>query len=164
VLRHNAWDVLSLVALAAHLAAVCDGPDYPLQAARAAEYTGDFATAAASYAVVLGAGPRRAVRLEALERSARCHLRMKQYDQAAAAWQALIAESRGRRLVPFVELAKILEHRRRDPAAALATVEEALALVRRGMVPPGAGTAETSLAALERRRARLTLRVSSASS
>ena len=37
VLRHNAWDVLSLVALAAHLGDVCDGQEYPLQAARAAE-------------------------------------------------------------------------------------------------------------------------------
>ena len=41
VLRHNAWDVLSLVALAAHLAAVCDGHEQPLQAARAAEYAGE---------------------------------------------------------------------------------------------------------------------------
>ena len=36
VLRHNAWDVLSLVALAAHLSAVCDGEAGALQAARAA--------------------------------------------------------------------------------------------------------------------------------
>ena len=38
VLRHNAWDILSLVALAAHLSHTCGVDGAPLQAARAAEY------------------------------------------------------------------------------------------------------------------------------
>jgi hypothetical protein len=54
VLRHNAWDILSLVALAAHLAAICDdSAGHPLQAARAAEYTGDHASAARHYVASL---------------------------------------------------------------------------------------------------------------
>ncbi|OAI44045.1 hypothetical protein AYO38_10085 [bacterium SCGC AG-212-C10] len=158
VLRHNAWDVLSLVALAAHLGAVCEGPDYPLQRARAAEYTGDFDSAAAHYALVLEAAPGRALRLEVLERMARCNLRLKRYDEAADAWRALISETRGRRLGPFVELAKILEHRRRDPGGALALIDEALLLIRRGLAAPGGHNAETSVVALEHRRERLAAR------
>ncbi len=67
VLRHNAWDILSLVALAAHLAAVCDGHEGDLQAARAAEYAGDFAAALTHSAAALTRNPARADRVEALD-------------------------------------------------------------------------------------------------
>lgn len=159
VLRHNAWDILSLVALAAHLAAVCEDPGYPLQAARAAEYAGDHSTAAARYEAALAGSLPRAERLEALERAARNHARCGNWDAAAASWQALIDEPRSRRLLPYVELAKIAEHRFAAPDHAYALVDQAIALVMRGLVPQGPANGELGMPALERRRDRLRRRL-----
>jgi uncharacterized protein YprB with RNaseH-like and TPR domain len=156
VLRHNAWDILSLVALAAHLAAVCDdGTNHPLQAARAAEYRGDHANAARHYETALEGAPGRNDRLEALERAARCHARSGEWEAAARHWQALIDEPRSRRILPYVELAKIAEHRLRDRARAYVLIDEVLALATRGLVPPGPPNGELAIGALEHRRNRL---------
>lgn len=156
VLRHNAWDILSLVALAAHLAAVCDdGANHPLQAARAAEYAGDHGTAALHYEASLVAAPARAERLEALERAARCHARVGQWEAAAAHWQSLIDEPRSRRVLPYVELAKLAEHRLADVPRAYVLTDEALTLASRGLIRAGAANSELSVEALDRRRARL---------
>jgi uncharacterized protein YprB with RNaseH-like and TPR domain len=155
VLRHNAWDILSLVALAAHLAAVCDGREHPLQAARAAEYAGDFGLAVARYQEALARPLGRAERLDVLERAARACRRLGRFDDAARHWRALLAEPRARRLTPYVELAKIAEHHRKDIPGALALVDDALALISRGLVRPGTSNSEVSAEALRRRRARL---------
>jgi len=160
VLRHNAWDVLSLVALAAHLASVCEGAGAPLQAARAAEYAGDFAAAAAQFEAATTAGPGRAERIEAMEHAARCRRRLGDHAAAAHWWRALLAEPRARRVTPYVELAKLLEHQLDDPAAALATVSEALDLAGRGLLRPGPANAETGIPALGARRDRLAARMS----
>ena len=160
VLRHNAWDILSLVALAAHLAAVCeDGLSHPLQAARAAEYAGEHAAAARHYEAALDVAPGRPERLEALERAARCHARTGEWEAAASHWQALIDEPRSRRVLPYVELAKLAEHRLADLPRAYVLVDEALTLARRGLVRPGAANGELSIEALERRLARLRARL-----
>jgi len=156
VLRHNAWDILSLVALAAHLAAVCDdGANHPLQAARAAEYAGDHGAAALHYEATLNGTPGRPERLEAMERAARCHARIGQWEAAAAHWQSLIDEPRSRRVLPYIELAKLAEHRLRDLARAYILTDEALTLATRGLIRTGAVSGELSLESLERRRARL---------
>jgi len=155
VLRHNAWDILSLVALAAHLAAVCDGLEQPLQAARAAEYAGELDSAVGHFEAALANGLGRAERLDALERTARACRRLGRFNDAARHWRALIDEPRARRLTPYVELAKLAEHHRKDVAAALALVDEALDLLRRGLAHPGPANSETCREALEHRRARL---------
>ncbi len=155
VLRHNAWDVLSLVALAAHLAAVCDGSESPFAAARAAEYAGDLALAATHYEAALEAGLGRAERLEAMSHAARCCRKLGRLDEAERWWLAMVAEPRSRLLVPYVELAKLAEHHHKDPVRALAHVDEALALVGRGLARPGSPNSETGLAAIEKRRERL---------
>lgn len=153
VLRHNAWDVLSLVALAAHLAATCDDPGQPLQAARAAAYAGDWAAAARQYEAALAQGLPRAQRLEALEGAARAHRRAGDATAAAACWEALLREPRARRVAPYIELARIRERAFGDPAGALALVREAITLVERGILRPGSGG--LSLEALRRRERRL---------
>ncbi|GIW13727.1 MAG: hypothetical protein KatS3mg062_1166 [Tepidiforma sp.] len=153
VLRHNAWDVLSLVALAAHLGASCDDPGRPLQAARAAEYAGEWAAAAARYEAVLAEELPRALRLEVLEKAARAHARAGQHRQAAACWEALLREPRARRVAPYVELAKLRERRLRDREGARALMAEAVALAERGLLRPGSG--EYALAAMRRRLERL---------
>jgi hypothetical protein len=158
VLRHNAWDVLSLVALSAHLAGVCDGDEQPLQAGRAAEYACDIARARVYYEEALGGRLERTTRLEVLERLARCAAREGDWPAATRWWRELIAEPRSRRVTPYVELAKILEHRDRDPAAALVLVEEACQLLARGVLRPGAASSDVSASALAHRRERLRLK------
>lgn len=159
VLRHNAWDILSLVALTAHLAAVCDGDETPFAAARAAEYAGDLESAIAYYAASLDVATARAERLEAIEHAADCCRKLGRHGDAAGWWRRMLAEPRHRRLRPYVELAKILEHQQKDRPAASALIEEAIDLVRRGLTRPGPANSETSLAALEHRAHRLAGRV-----
>jgi len=158
VLRHNAWDILSLVALAAHLAAVCDGREGDLQASRAAEYAGDFAAALGHSTAALACNPARADRVEALERTARCATRLERYAEAADAWRTLLADARNRRVGPYVELARLLERRLGDVPGALEATAECLALVARGLLRPGPANAETGLPALQKRHARLAAR------
>lgn len=157
VLRHNAWDVLSLVALAAHLASVVDGSGHPLQAARAAEYAGELEAAIEHYRAALETDLGRAERHEALDQMARCCKKLGRHEESAEWWRRLLHEPRGRRVRPYVELAKYAEHRRKDHAEALRLVDEVLSLIARGFVRPGGG--ETSLAALRHRRTRLATRL-----
>lgn len=156
VLRHNAWDVLSLVALLARLAEACNPTSEPLPAARAAVYAGDYQAAYAAYEQAL-ANLRltRPERTEAMERLARCAGRAGDAQLAAQWWGALIEEPRNRRVLPYVELAKLQEHRLRDVRGALATVRAVLLLVSRGLALPGPANSETGVAALRRRLERL---------
>jgi uncharacterized protein YprB with RNaseH-like and TPR domain len=156
VLRHNAWDILSLVALAAYLAAACNGEDgQTIAAARAARYTADFGGAAKHYEAALAASLTRPERLEAMEQAARCHARSGDWQAAARCWQALLDEARSRRLLPFVELAKLAEHRLDDLPRAYMLVEHALGLTRRGLAHANELGGELSVEGLEKRRARL---------
>jgi uncharacterized protein YprB with RNaseH-like and TPR domain len=155
VLRHNAWDVLSLVALAAHLTALCAGESHPLQAARAAEYTGDFEAAARHYEAALARTAGRADRLEAMEHAAVCCRKAGRPEEAARWWAAMLEEPRSRRLRPYVELAKHAEHRLKDRPGAARLTRQALSLARQGLVRPGLAGSETSIEALEHRLARL---------
>lgn len=155
VLRHNAWDILSLVALAAHLAYVCDGEEYPFQAGRAAEYAGDFAMAVTHYEGALAAGLNRGERMEAMEHLARCQAKLRNYTEAARWWRAIIDEPHSRRVTPYVELAKIEEHRLGARDSAYMLIDTAVGMVERGLLRPGAPGNATSLAALQHRRERL---------
>ncbi|WP_322797284.1 ribonuclease H-like domain-containing protein [Tepidiforma sp.] len=153
VLRHNAWDVLSLVALAAYLGQSCGDPGRPLQAARAAAYAGDWRLAAEAFEAAAGRAQTRAERLEALEGAARAWAKAGDPDRAIAGWRALIAEPRARRVAPYVELGRLLERQKGDRAGALAAVEEAIRLAEAGILRPGTG--DLSLEALRRRARRL---------
>jgi tetratricopeptide (TPR) repeat protein len=159
VLRHNAWDVLSLVALAAHLAAICAGETNPLQAGRAAEYAGDLENALGHFDRALAGSMPRAQRLETLERAARAAARLHDWERSAAYWQTLLAEPRARRVAPYVELAKLYEHRLGELPAALRLTDEALALHGRGLLTAGAPNSEYSAEALRHRQLRLARRL-----
>ncbi len=163
VLRHNAWDILSLVALAAHLAYVCEGDEFPFQAGRAAEYGGDPEAAVAHFATALAGGLARGERLEAIERSARCYARLGRWDDAALCWQTLIDEPHSRRITPYVELAKIAEHRLRDRARAYVLIDTVVAMIERGLLRPGPANGETGVPALQHRRERLAAALSRSS-
>jgi len=155
VLRHNAWDVLSLVALTAHLSGIPDGEAGPLHAARAAVYERDWEPAASNFSDVLTGDPPRAVELEAREGAARALARIGRPEDAAQQWRRLLS-AQGRRLLgAHVELAKLLEHRLHRPAEALAIVEDALLQIERGLIRPGPVPRETSREALQHRHRRL---------
>jgi hypothetical protein len=135
VFRHNALDILSLVALLAHLGQTIGGdppadPDDCVALARWDETEGRLADAGRLYAAALDGGADGEGRALALRRLARLHRRVGRWEDAARLWREE-AESGGapeRRLEALIELAKLEEHRRRDYAAAEAVTRRALAL------------------------------------
>ncbi len=157
VLRHNAWDVLSLAALLARLGRALVADDEPLARARAAERTGSWEESAVRYESVALRAPR-AQRRRLLERAARAYAKAGAHEPALRCWLALAQEPPGRMLRPWVEAAKILEHRLRDPEGALRCTEAALALLEQGVARPGPRGSGTTPAELRRRRQRLQAR------
>ena len=158
VLRHNAWDILSLVALTVSLSGVREGEAGPLHAARAAAYEKDWATTASSYQEVLTEASSRAIRMEACEGAARAYARLGNHQRSAEMWRAMLGDRAHHRLLPYVELAKTLEHRLRELQQAREIVERAITEVERGLARPGPSGSQTSLPALNHRRARLVRR------
>jgi len=175
VALHNEQDVRSLARLLAHLAEALADP-----AGRALAEPGDVGRLARAYARLrrdaealdcfdtARAGlAARATPLPDIallrERSwlgaerARLLRRMGRTDDAVAAWREVAAAGGRTGARAWIEVAKLLEHRARDPMAALAAVERADALVARarlgGRIPAGM---EADLA---KRRRRLRVRI-----
>lgn len=148
VAAHNLEDLRATAAVAARLcaqlAAGCGEPSDPEALwglGRTYERAGAVSEAVAAYLAARRLGVRPGAQAAALLLK-----RQGQHADAAGIWDA---ERRGRvpSLDAAVELAKYLEHRRRDPAAALAVVREAMPLAAR------CGTARRE--ELEHRLARL---------
>lgn len=160
VFSHNRHDVLSLVALAAHLgrrlATPLDGrlgPDELLAAARLYEEIGrrDLACACLEAALPRAEPPlRQRLQLQL----ALLYRRAGQRERAFTLWRAL-ASARSFALVGLIEMAKYLEHQQRDIAAALELVEQALAILELRELQDGAWRWRAERADLERRLARL---------
>jgi uncharacterized protein len=151
IVAHNRDDVAGTAALLAHALRILDDPfthaEEPGELIAAAEHRlrhagAEAALPVAARALELSRG--RAEVRRALVLLARLHRRLGALPEVEAAWRryldAFPNENRA-----YVELAKIYEHRRRDPAAALALARAA---------PHGA------LDEIERRVARLARRVS----
>jgi uncharacterized protein YprB with RNaseH-like and TPR domain len=136
VFRHNALDILSLVALLAHLGHTISedppaDPDDCVALARWDESEGRLADAGRLYAAALDGGVDGEGRALALRRLARLCRRLGRWEDAERLWRQE-AENGGapeRRLEALIELAKLEEHRRRDYAAAEAVTRRALSLV-----------------------------------
>ncbi len=160
VLRHNAWDILSLVALAVHVSGAIDGRSQPLQMARANTYEGDYASAAAAWERTL-ASPlvTRSERAEGLQQLARCASRLEDWPRAVSCWEEIANDPRLRRVSAFVELAKLLEHKLKDPVRAIAATNDGLELLEKGLVRPGPAGSEFCREALLKRQARLKTRL-----
>jgi uncharacterized protein YprB with RNaseH-like and TPR domain len=158
VLDHNRHDVLSLAALLGWFARVLDGdPEVPLAPADLAGLgrlweRADVERAASCYHAALGAGLDGALGQRVRLRLAVWEKRRARWDVACALWQAA-AMGEGFDPLPWEELAKFHEHRRRDLAAARAVVLEALDLARGARVP------SRVLAAFAHRLARLERRL-----
>lgn len=154
VLRHNAWDVLSLVALLGRIGAISVGDGEPLQRARAFELAGEDLAAARAYEAAAMDAPR-AQRRRALERAARAYSRAGHPSDAVRCWEALAMEPPGRFLRPWVEAARLYERHLGDLESALRCTECAWRLLAMGLARPGARGSGTSPSELSRRLERL---------
>ncbi len=130
VFRHNLLDVLSLVTLTAHLGAragehVTGDAEHLLALGIWDEAEGRTEQATRLYEAALSAGGGG----EAARRLARLYRRYGRWEAAERLWLDEAARAPApRRLAAHVELAKIAEHRARDPARAREHARRALAL------------------------------------
>ncbi|MFN8522678.1 MAG: ribonuclease H-like domain-containing protein [Chloroflexota bacterium] len=155
VFEHNVHDLLSLVTLTGLLGRLFERGEENLNGhdlyavARLYEDLGWPGDAADAYRRVLDHPRERAVRESASLRLAHLLKRTGRYEEAAVMWKDLIRQ-RSSGWTPYVELAKVYEHRLRDLPRALAVVEHALTRMEVSGVGDG-----TSREDLEYRLARL---------
>jgi tetratricopeptide (TPR) repeat protein len=146
IFRHNALDILSLVALLAHLGRLTCGeppadPDDCFALARWDDSVGRLADAVPLYETALGCSSEEDARSVSLRRLARLYRRLGRWDDLAGVMREEACGDRpsSHRLEALVELAKLEEHHRRDYAAAEALTQRALALAElmalRGRAP-----------------------------
>jgi hypothetical protein len=160
VFEHNRNDILSLVALtgrvATWLAAAPEGDLGPLELAGLGQIwePRDPERGQACYRRALDLGVESPWRERLLTRLASREKRQMRWEEARALWAAVAREQRGFDPRPWEEVAKIDEHRRRDPGGARVVVQEALGLARaHGASAPVLASLTHRLARLERRLA-----------
>ncbi len=155
VLRHNLLDIITLGKLLVALARVFDQPEQQ-------SFAEDIFSAGRSLARDGQRGLARrcfqVASVGALSEQARVHLALahrgdRQFAEATAVYQQMIASGQGG-LMPYIELAKIAEHRARDYAGALTYTEAAMARLTLRQRLGGEVDAQ-ALCALERRQQRL---------
>ncbi len=158
IVEHNALDVVSLAAVLARFGALLAGtrPATPLDAValgrlHAARGLHDEATRHLESAIALL--PPSARRDDVMLRLAALHRKAGRRDLAEPLWREVASRPDGG-IAPLVEIAKALEHDRRDYAAALEVVDEALRRADR-LVRLDRAQATRWRELLEHRRARL---------
>jgi len=163
VLRHNLRDVQTLAKLLLRLARVFEKPEQQdffedvFSVGRALARDGNREAARVCFRVA-GSGKPIQVAAEARMLLARSHRQDRQFAEAEAVYAEMINRGEGG-VAPYVELAKIAEHRRRDFALALRHTEAALErLALRERL--GGAVDEEESCALHVRRARLLRRIS----
>ncbi len=181
VFRHNAWDILSLVALAGWMCTLFEDPEaagvthgtewYSLgrcyedvyahlrARARASEAARWLERVEAAYRRALADHVPEPVREQACHRLSLLYKRRNRWEDAVALWHRLLEAEGCHRLYPYVELAKYYEHRRRDYTTALNLVRRALELAQAGRLRE---RSPAVLPELRHRLARLERRVSHA--
>ncbi|MDQ7821410.1 MAG: ribonuclease H-like domain-containing protein [Candidatus Eremiobacteraeota bacterium] len=123
ILSHNRLDIITLVALTAHIGRLLSdplaSPDAHLaKVGRFHRESGDrcMGTACLEEAVKRG---REGESFEAALHLSLHYRREGRLDEAASLWHAMIEEHRSQDPFPFIELAKYYEHRLKDPGRAL---------------------------------------------
>lgn len=171
VIRHNAWDTVSLAVLGATLLRLLDDPVRGVAGRQAAETVDpEGQRRQAEQMVGLGAlhmahgqaeqaeeaighgltHASPASRYVARKRLAALYKKHGELERALPIWHDMLDENVLAETHPYIEIAKVLEHRRRDPRAALEMVDRAL---REVCVDRPSRATERVL--LERRRQRL---------
>ncbi len=132
VIRHNEWDILSMVALLNKLAVLLQNPlsaadtGYELLGlGRIFEATGKTGSMVECLEACTGS-EEYAVRSQAVKRLTDVYKRDGRYELALEHWEAMEAGNAGFELFHLVEMAKYYEHKRKDPDFALVLVEKAV--------------------------------------
>jgi uncharacterized protein YprB with RNaseH-like and TPR domain len=138
VLRHNAWDLLSLLTLLAALLELVEGGAGPGRvrhdALALAEHQARAGRGEEARRALTAAGPASGGEARRGLRQARLVKRLEGASAAVESWRSLLASAEAGP-EPYEELAKVLEHRQGDPAAAREVVLAALERFgRRGRV------------------------------
>jgi hypothetical protein len=162
IFDHNRHDILSLAALAGWVAGALARA--PAPGLGAGELVGlgriwegaDPERAAGCYRMALDLGLPSPWRERLLLRLAGREKRLRRWDEACRLWTAAARAEQGFDPRPWEEIAKVHEHRWRDPAAARGVVEEALRRAQRSEAPERVlGAFAHRLDRLSRRLARL---------
>jgi uncharacterized protein len=130
VFEHNRRDILSMLSLAVRMARCVDDPGAADHATdvyslgRLYEDAGQVERGIRCYERALGQTDDRA---EVLARLGGAYKRLREHDRAVELWEGMIAEG-ALSIYPYVELAKVLEHKWRDYARAAELTRRAAAL------------------------------------
>jgi uncharacterized protein YprB with RNaseH-like and TPR domain len=130
VFEHNRRDILSMLSLAVRMARCVDDPGAADHATdiyslgRLFEDAGQVERGIRCYERALGGTSDRA---EVLARLGGAYKRLREHERAVELWESMIAEG-ALSIYPYVELAKVLEHKRRDYARAAELTRSAAAL------------------------------------
>ncbi len=161
ILDHNAQDIASLCVLLAHMAEIFDHPEQvafseDLYSMGRALEKNRCPEEARQYYQLARRGIMRGEAGLALGQNLR---RAGEGEQAEAVWREMI-ERRAGGVQPYIELAKLLEHRKRDFPGALEMTEKALMLLSETRLREDRTVQETENA-LQYRRRRLKKRLAS---
>lgn len=166
IVEHNALDVVSLAAILARFGALQRGAREaaPLDAValgRLYAARGHAGEAVRHLEAALAVLPPSGLRDDVLLRLASVHRKAGRRDLAVALWREVAARPEGG-IAPLVEVAKALEHDRRDYPGALEVVDEALRRAER-LARLDRASAARWREALEHRRGRLLRRAEATS-
>ncbi|MFO8060628.1 MAG: ribonuclease H-like domain-containing protein [Bacillota bacterium] len=140
VVRHNTLDLISSVALTAHMLQVAEGPggtEEALALGRMARRAGDHDRANAYFSDVLEESESLSALAVAAEELSRWLKREDRWDEAVDLWSWMIERIEASELgltagpFPYIEMAKYCEHRSRDLDSALQYTRRAISSVRR---------------------------------
>ncbi len=131
VFYHNKQDILALVALMVHALKTIAAPVTTgsatadiLSIGKVLERSRNFERALALYSAHIESGISKMQRRDMLLRKGFIHKRLEQWNEAATQWEAAIDSAF--HPLPYIELAKHLEHRAKDNSKAKGVVEKAL--------------------------------------
>ncbi len=166
IVDHNALDVVSLAAILARFGALLSGARAagPLDAValgRLFAARGQYEAATGHLQAALGLLPAGGIWDDVALRLAAVHRKAGRRDLAEPLWREVAARPDGG-ITPLVEIAKALEHDRRDYLGAVEVVEEGLRRTER-LARFDRASAARWREALEHRRSRLVRRVERAS-
>lgn len=138
VIVHNRQDIVSLARLFYRLLNVYEKPEQQsffediFSVGRALEKQGETALARRCYHLCTGGS----VKAQAQLNLGRSYLRTREIDEAISSYQRMIACREGG-LTPYIELAKLYEHRKRDIKSALEVTRAAILLASEPALCPG---------------------------
>lgn len=129
VIGHNRLDIVSLARLFYRLLGVYEKPEQQsfsediFSVGRALEKQGEIALARHCYHLCTDGSVKTRAQLSL----GRSYLRAREIDEAISAYQRMISCHEGG-LIPYIELAKLYEHRKRDVKSALEITKAAISL------------------------------------